>query len=272
MPSIAGVKSRVRRVGAVATWAARGARTELIRPPADAPNDITTVLYLHHSTGERIWRGGIPKLLAQEDRNRSSHCRIVEHAYPHGPYPWRNDPYDYWNLWVRHRGGKGHLGQATLDHLAGHWDVIVVKNCFTTSMMTTEGTSPKSKTLTNYRRHMSDLKALMHEFSDTTFLVWTPPPLVEAVTTPQAAGLTEDYTRWLRQEWDEPGDNIHLWDFRAIAATDGYLRPEYAASPRDSHPNAALAAHAAPLFVRRLTDVIEGRGDQRPATGETSIS
>lgn len=107
----------------------------------------------------------------------------------------------------------------------------------------------------------------MREFTDTTFLVWTPPPLVAAATNPTAAGLTEEHTRWMREEWDEPGDNIHLWDFRAISAADGYLRPEYAAGPADSHPNAELASLAAPMFVRRLLDVVTGKGDDTPRTG-----
>ncbi len=271
MPSIAGVKGRIRRAGAVAAWAARGARTGPIEPPADVPAGTTTVLYLHHSTGERIWRGGIPELLAAANAAGDTDCRIVERAYPIAPYAWSNDPYDYWRLWVKHRGDKGLLGQPTLDQLARDWDVIVFKHCFTASRMEPEpaggGADPSRRTPTNYRRQLTELKAVLREFGDTRFLVWTPPPLVAAATNPTAAALTDDHARWMREEWDEPGDNIHLWDFRAIAAADGYLRPEYAAGPSDSHPNAELAALAAPMFVRRLADVVAGRGDDTPRTG-----
>ncbi len=274
MPSMAGVKRRVRRAGAIAQWTAAGARTESIRPPADVPAGATTVLYLHHSTGERIWRGGIPELLAAENGRQGTDYRIVERAYPDSPYSWSNDPHDYWRLWVQQRSDKGHLGQATLDQLARDWDVVVVKNCFTTSHMEPDpvgaAASPARRTPTNYRRQMTDLKAVMREFDRTKFLVWTPPPLVAAATSPAAAALTDEYAAWLREEWDEPGDNIYLWDFRAIAASGGCLRPEYATSPTDSHPSAELAAIAAPMFVRRLVDVIQGRGDATPATGEVS--
>lgn len=267
MPSIAGVQRRARRAAALATWAATGRRTSL----PDPPDGGVKVLYLHHSTGANIWAGGIPELVTAEHARTGTELRIVDWAYPNAPYAWSNDPYDYWRLWVRHRGEKGFMGQATLDQLARDWDVIVVKHCFTSSRMEPDpagaAADPARRTPANYRRQLSELRAVMREFTDTTFLVWTTPPLVAAATTPTAAALTEEHTHWLREEWDEPGDNIHLWDFRAIAAADGYLRPEYAAGPTDSHPNAELATLAAPMFVRRLVDVVSGRGDDTSRTG-----
>ena len=65
----------------------------------------------------------------------------------------------------------------------------------------------------------------------------------------------------MRQEWDEPGDNIYLFDYHELAAPGGRLRPDYALFRTDSHPSETFSERAAKAFVTRLTDVIEGRAD-----------
>lgn len=270
MARIDRVKPMARYVVSSAKWAVSGNWAAV----PSLPGDGVKALYLHHSTGASIWAGGLQQSVETARSRGESFVRIVEWAYPKAPYAWSNDPYDYWSLWVKHRGGRGWLGQATLEMLARDWDVIVVKHCFTASRMEPDPTGaaaePARRTPANYRRQLTELKAVMREFGDTTFLVWTPPPLLAAATTPVAAALTEEYAAWLRDVWDEPGDNIHLWDFRAIAAVEGYLRPEYAAGPGDCHPNAELAGLAAPMFARRLVDVVAGRGDDTPRTGSAT--
>ena len=69
--------------------------------------------------------------------------------------------------------------------------------------------------------------------------------------------------------WDEPGDNIYVWDFRQLETEGGlYLLNEYAAAPGDSHPNSAFATRVAPYLGQRIVDVIEGRGDSGSLTGQ----
>lgn len=103
-------------------WVASGTWAGVPSPPGAG----ASVLYLHHSTGAKIWAGGIERALETENSRSESDARIVKWTYPSAPYPWRNDPYDYWRLWVKHRGGRGWLGQPTLEMLARKWDVIVV--------------------------------------------------------------------------------------------------------------------------------------------------
>ncbi len=55
----------------------------------------------------------------------------------------------------------------------------------------------------------------MRSFPDTTFIVWTGAALTEATTTPDEAQRTREFFDWVKTEWDEPGDNIFLWDFYA---------------------------------------------------------
>ena len=72
----------------------------------------------------------------------------------------------------------------------------------------------------------------------------------------------------MRDKWDEPGDNIYVWDFRSLE-TEGGLYLKDANAEGDSHPNKKFSKKAAPLFCRRVVDVIRGAGDTASKTGET---
>jgi hypothetical protein len=77
-----------------------------------------------------------------------------------------------------------------------------------------------------------------------------------------------DVIAWLIEEWDEPGDNIFVWDFWELETKGGlYLRDEYAVGPSDSHPTSDFAQEVAPMFAQRIVDVLEGRGDSGSLTG-----
>jgi len=93
--------------------------------------------------------------------------------------------------------------------------------------------------------------------------------LTKENTTPEKAQRSKDFFRWVKEQWDEPGDNIFLWDFNELETGNGlYLKDEYAASPTDAHPNKTFASRVAPFMCQRIVDVIEGRGDISSITGE----
>ena len=70
-------------------------------------------------------------------------------------------------------------------------------------------------------------------------------------------------------EWDLPGDNIHLWDLYSLETEGGlYFKDEYASSASDSHPNGEFAGRAVQLFFNRIIDVIENDGSRTKVTGE----
>ena len=92
--------------------------------------------------------------------------------------------------------------------------------------------------------------------------------LTEAATDPESAQRAKDFFAWVIEEWDEPGDNIYIWDFWQLETEGGlYLLDDYAAGPEDSHPTGDFAADVAPLFAQRIVDVMEGRGDSGSLTG-----
>jgi hypothetical protein len=253
------------------------------------------IVFLHHSTGEEIWKGGLAGWFRSWNAGHATRYEISEQDYPAcaGPhprlrrmlparvfnllfrnhYPWNNYPYDYWNLWVRHAGPDRDRGELNLDDLAQRYDVIVFKHCFPVSAVQPDDPVPdvasQRGTLATYRLQYDALKERMRQFPKVKFILWTGPPLTQAATRPEEAARAQAFADWVKREWDQPGDNIFLWDFRQLATGGGlYLQPATATSLTDSHPSRPFAARVAPLLGRRIVDVIEGRGDGAGLTGE----
>ena len=225
------------------------------------------VIYLHHSTGGVIWDGGVEASIANYNTEHGTDYSITHLEFPKSsPYGWNNYPYDYWNIWVNHAGTSAYKKEPTLEILTQTYDVIVWKHCFPVSNVAADTGSPditsSVKSEENYKLQYNALKAKMHEFPNKRFIVWTGAALVESTTNAAEAERARGFANWVKTTWDEPGDNIYVWDFRDLETGGGlYLLPENAASTSDSHPNPTFAASAAPLIGQRIIDVIEGRGD-----------
>jgi len=231
------------------------------------------ILFLHHSTGGVIWDGGVAEWFDDFNAAHGTNYQIAERAYPDDPYPWANYPYDYWNLWVDHAGERPYKKQDTLEMLTQDYDVIVWKHCFPVSGVEADTGTPDAesevKTIENYQVQYEALKEKMHQFPDTTFIIWTGAALVAEATDEASAGRAREFFEWVKSTWDEPGDNLYLWDFREFETEGGlYLLDAYSAGPPDSHPNAEFAARVAPFFAQRVVDVVEGRGDTGSLTGQ----
>lgn len=246
--------------------------------PAPAPTPAPTgslgknakIIFLHHSTGGVIWDGGVANWISGYNSSHSTSYQVTEQAFPASPYPWNNYPYDYWNIWVNHAGSQPYQQNPTLEILAAQYDVIIWKHCFPVSDIEADSGSPSvgsaTKTLANYKLQYAALKTKMRAFPNTRFLVWTGAALIEAETTATKAGRAQEFATWVKQTWDEPGDNIFVWDFRELETEGGlYLPAKYSAG--DSHPNSTLARMAAPWLGQRIVDVIDGRGDSGSLTG-----
>lgn len=228
------------------------------------------IIYLHHSTGGNIWGGGVPEFISAYNADVGSDYRITERAYPNSPYPWENYPYDYWKLWVDTTGPVGYQEQDTLDTLADNYDVIMFKHCFPVSDVEANIGAPdiasSRKSLENYELQYNALKARLRQFPNKKFIVWTGASLIQAATTADNAERARLFFNWVKNSWDEKGDNIFVWDFQSLETQGGlYLKPEFSAG--DSHPNSSFSAAVAPGIGRRIVDVIEGAGDSGNITG-----
>jgi len=231
------------------------------------------VIFLHHSTGHCVWKGGVPEWFESYNAENGTNYQVVEQAFPkREPYGWHNYPYDYWKIWVENAGDKPFMEEPTLEMLTRDWDVIVFKHCYPVSDVLEDtgeaDIASDRKSIENYKLQYEALKNKLREFPDTRFIVWTGALRAEDDSRPGSAERAAEFFRWVREEWDEPGDNIFIWDFAAIEGEGGpYLKAEYQNEPEDSHPNETLSREAAPLFGKRIVDVIEGRGDAGSLTG-----
>jgi hypothetical protein len=259
-------------IGACALLFAMGCVPEQLAAQVQTPlSTDAKVMFLHHSTGDCIWSGGVPAWFSQRNADHGTSYAIGTLAFPDGSnYPWENYPYDYWNIWVSHAGSAAYSAQPTLEMLCSKYEVIVFKHCFPVSGIGPDTGSPNiassSKSIENYTLQYNALKTKMRSFPSNRFIVWTGAALRVADTTPQQAARAKQFFHWVKTTWDEPGDNIYVWDFWSLETDGGlYLTPAHATG--DSHPNAVFSAEVAPLFGARVVDVIEGRGDTGSITG-----
>jgi hypothetical protein len=238
--------------------------------PVPLASDARMIL-LHHSTGGCIWAGGLPALVAQKNAGLGTTYSISEQAFPQAsPYGWQNYPYDYWNIWVDNAGASPFIGEPTLEMLSAQYQLILFKHCFPVSSIEPDTGSPdirsQTKSIENYKLQYIALKGKMREFSSTRFLVWTGAALRAEDTTPEQAARAQQFSSWVKNTWDETGDNIFVWDFRELETDGGlYLTPDHASS--DSHPNATFSQEAAVCLCQRIFDVAQGTGDQGSLTG-----
>lgn len=241
----------------------------------DSSSNGEQIIFLHHSTGQNVWDGGVSAWFDEYNASHGTAYAITEQAFPKdSPYGWENYPYDYWNIWVNHAGAEAYQEEPTLETLTQEYDVIVWKHCFPVSDIEPDTGSPSvdssDKTLENYKLQYGALRAKMLTFPNTTFIVWTGSAQVEGAMSAEQAERANGFAAWVRDEWDVRGDNIFVWDFRSLETGGGlYLKSEYAASSDDSHPNETFSTRVAPLLGQRIVDAIEGRGDSGSITGGT---
>jgi len=259
---------------------------------ANDGDSMYKIVFLHHSTGGVIWEGDlsqvdpsivsenpkikaqIPLLFAHYNDNGQQNYSISELNFPKAsPYGWNNYPYDYYNIWVKNAGNKAYLKEPTLEILTEDYNVIVFKHCYPVSNIVPDAIAldidSDIKSLQNYKLQYQAIKEKMHEFTDTKFIVFTGAVQVKALLTEEEANRAREFYTWVTQEWDQPDDNIFIWDLYELQTEGGlYFKDEYAVSSDDSHPNKTFAGRAANLLFDRLIDVIENNGLTTSLTGE----
>jgi hypothetical protein len=239
------------------------------------------IIFLHHSTGYNIWVGGtnryiykifkkgdVARYFSSYNRKHSTSYQISEQYFPkESPYGWKNYPFDYYNIWVKHGGTEPFMEEPTLEMLAREYDVIIFKHCFPVSNIREDNDSSdinsEEKRLENYKLQYNALKQKMHEFPKIRFIVWTPAANTKLLMTEDEAKRTAEFHRWMTEEWDEKDDNIYIWDFYRYETEGGlYLQDKNAEAPDNSHPSRSFSAKMAPLFSQFIIDVIESGSKQ----------
>ena len=238
--------------------------------------NMKKIVFLHHSTGEAIWKGStnryvykltgtgdVEKFFSAYNRKHKTSYEISAVNFPKStPYGWNNYPYDYYNIWVKNAGPEPFMEEPTLEILTKKYDVIIFKHCFPVSRINEDTGVPdinsEVKSIENYKLQYDALKKKMHEFPENKFIVWTPAANIKLKSNEDEAIRTRAFYSWMVNEWDEKGDNIFIWDFYNYE-TEGrlYLIDSNALSPDNSHPGVEFSARVAPLFGQFIVDVIE---------------
>ncbi len=250
------------------------------------------IVFLHHSTGLNIWKGAtadigklqkmrgkeydVPAWFTTYNETNGTNYIITEQAFPKAkPYGWNNYPYDYYNIWVKNGDQDYFQDEPTLQTLTTKYNLIIFKHCFPVSDIKEDlgngNIDSPEKRVENYKLQYEAIKAEIHQFPNTKFILWTGATLVKNGTTPENAERARLFFDWVINEWDEENDNLFLWDFYQLQTEGGnYFKDEYAVSPNDSHPNPEFAAKVAPLFCQRIIDIIETNGTKTSFTGTSN--
>lgn len=252
------------------------------------------IIFLHHSTGNVIWNGSedsflkkvidkitgsylageLPSLIRKYNRSSGSNYNIEERFFPKAdPYGWENYPYDYYNIWVKNAGDQKYLDEPTLEILTRDYDVIIFKHCFPGSNILADNIIPdidsEIKTIGNYKLQYNALKKKLLDFPDTKFILFTGAVQTKNNITEEEALRMQEFVQWVTEQWDNPDDNIFLWDLYGLQTEGGvYFKDEYAVSPSDSHPNIEFAGKIVGLLSARIIDVIEKNGKGTDNTGK----
>jgi len=247
------------------------------------------ILFLHHSTGDAIWKGGsnsveikgihlgadfdVPEWFSTYNKANGTSYQIKSQIFPNEkPYGWSNYPYDYYNIWVKNAGDIAYKGEPTLEMLTKEYEVIIFKHCYPVSALKSDTSNinidSPVKTIENYKLQYTALKQKLLKFPDTKFIIWTGAVMLQSQLSELNATMASSFFEWVRTIWDTPNDNIFLWDFYDLETDGGlYLKPEFAMASNNSHPNKEFAKRVAPYFCQRIVDVIENNGANTTLTG-----
>lgn len=251
-------------------------------------NQQVKIIFLHQSDGKNIWRGetsrlaykifkrgSVQKWFAEYNKSKGTNYQVQETYFPNkkGGYDGKNYPYDYYNVWVKNAGDKDYMNEPTLEVLTKKYNVIIWKHCHPVCNILPDSgkgnVDSEEKRIENYKLQYEKLKEKMRSFPNTKFIVWTGAVLTKANTNPESAQRAKEFFTWVKEKWDEPGDNIFLWDFYDLETEGGlYIKDEYASTTMDPHPSRAFSTKVYPLFCKRIVDVIEGRGDSSSIAGK----
>jgi hypothetical protein len=240
-----------------------------------------SIIFLHHSTGEGVYNGGVGlhQWFADYNTKHSLNYSISELAYPNTPYNWENYPFDYWNLWVNPGNcDNTKSGIRCLDWFTSNYNVIVFKHCFPGAGISADTGNPdissSTKSIENYKLQYRALRGLMDSYPNNKFIIWTLAPLHRNATNTESAARARQFVNWVKNEWLNEDlkthPNIFIFDFfDYVAETNptpshgkvNCLKYEYEGDHNgdDSHPNATANSTIMPLFGQFIVDVIQNK-------------
>lgn len=229
--------------------------------------------FLTHSVGSGLYQEGkVAEWFTNYNSANGTDFTIQRRSYPAEPYPWDNNPYDYWNVWV-----NGNCSEECFPSLLERFDIVIMKHCYTAAKIEADINAPDiasdRKSIENYKLQYRAIRDLLDSHPDTKFIVFTLTPRHRLRTYAAEAARAKSFAEWVKNEWlQEDGKehrNIFIFDWWGYVAEDNAtpehgavncLRYEYEKdhSTDNSHPNLTANETMAPIFARFIVDVADG--------------
>ncbi len=226
--------------------------------------------FLTHSVGSALYQEGkIAEWFTDYNATHGTGFTIQRRSYPAEPYPWENNPYDYWNVWV-----NGSCSEECFPSLLERFDIVIMKHCYTAARIEADINAPDigsdRKSVENYKLQYRALRDLFDNHPGTKFIVFTLTPRHRLRTDAAQASRAKSFADWVKNEWlQEDGkehSNIYVFDFWSLLAeTDptpekgsvNCLRYAYEKdhSSDNSHPNLLANETVGPVFAQYIADV-----------------
>lgn len=206
------------------------------------------VFFVHHSTGEIYWEGGMQEALTE--------------AGYQGYAPWwdgETDPQDFfgefsdsdkWNI----------ITEESLPH-GEERDILIFKSCFPASDITSD------QMLEDYKDYYRELYPIYATHPDMLFVPMSTPPLLKTNTSADAAlrslefedwlmdGYVNDYQNFLGSQGLEGIDNLSPFALHSLLSDDrGFLAADFIADPSDDHPNYYSGEVVGEAMVKHLNN------------------
>ncbi len=257
------------------------------------------IIFLTHSVGSGLYKEGkIAERFTQYNADHGTDYLINRRSYPEEPYPWDNDPYDYWNVWVNGTCSSNVTGYGCLSSIVEKYDVVIMKHCYTAARIEPDIGAPdiasNRKSIENYKLQYRAIRDRLDSYPETKFIVFTLTPRHRLRTDAAQAARAKSFADWVKNEWlQEDGKehgNIFIFDWWGYIAENNpapeqgavnCLRYDYEKdhSSDNSHPNLLANETMGPVFANYIVETIEGRQSipvaaisVTSAAGEASIS
>lgn len=242
-------------------------------------DEITNILFLHHSTGSGLINGGnVRNLITTYNTLHSTNLEFWDHGYnANGVHDQNNTYYSHYNIPYDNTDPDGFnvlfaqpvhnppdnafsyiinphtMGTRTITH-----QVFIFKSCYPASNISSE------QMLTNYQTWYLAMRDVMDAHPEKIFIPLTPPPLTRSSTSVENAARAQRFSDWLISPTYLAGHpNIFVFNFRDYLmehdSTSYYfncLRAAYGGDGGDSHPNDLANQTVGPFFVDFIIDAI----------------
>lgn len=233
--------------------------------PVESDGSYTNVVFLHHSTGDAlIAEGNVRTLLSEMG------YQFWDHGYNHEGLVLPSGKPAYANYRIPGNRGQGNTDVDGLvelftqpvsdppsnafSRLLQH-EVVVFKSCFPNSAIKSEEMEEQ------FRLWYLQMREVMDQHPNHTFVVVTSPPLHPEKTNANDARRARAIANWLKSDEYLAGhQNVFVFDLFDLLAEPGTntLRTQYQidGGTPDSHPNRLANETIGPLFARFVDETV----------------